>query len=65
MSLDIKNNRYKIVLKTQNNMKKMVSIKLDDGFEILLKKLSKKNNRSQGQQVQNMIELECKKQNIK
>lgn len=44
--------------------KKMVSIKLDEPFNELLAKLAEANDRSQGQQVQHMIKIECARSGI-
>lgn len=46
-------------------MKKMITVKVNPGVEMLLKKLAEKENRSQGQQIEKMIIDECKKQKIK
>jgi hypothetical protein len=46
-------------------MKKPITIKVNTGIDLLLKKLSEKEKRSQGQQIEKMIIDECKKQDIK
>lgn len=43
----------------------MITVKVTPGIEVLLKKLAKKEARSQGQQIEYMIVNECLKQNIK
>lgn len=41
--------------------KKMISVKVNEGVEELLKKLAEANSRSQGQQIEYMIKQECER----